>query len=284
MLVTKDVSLTTSNKILSDEVLRKIGRNVVIFQQIENMLKIILAHSQINGFASELESNIQARIVKFKGQTMGGLASQFVDEVLTDSAPQKKEPEKIEEPWFSFKFSIAAESNFYENQISNLEMVTKARNELIHHFLPMWQPDSPDVLNQACMYLDAQRTQSLPLHEQLRSFVQSMIDGSQKFAEFVAREGDKFSDIFWLQNSELVIFLRDLASKKSNLAGWIYLAGVGSMVKQKFPEDFENLELRYGYSNLKNILIACELFEIEDEAMSTGTVRTRYRLKSSAQN
>ena len=44
--------LTLQN--LKDEVLRKIGRNLLIFQQIEGLLKMILGNSKVQGYAHEL--------------------------------------------------------------------------------------------------------------------------------------------------------------------------------------------------------------------------------------
>ena len=277
-MIANAMNLITDNKLLADEVLRKIGRNVVMFQQIELMLKNILAGSQISGFASQLETNKQLRQEKFKGQTMGGLITQFADEVLTDVVPPATEPKEITEPWVSYRHQVSVESDSYGAFKSDMLKITSARNELIHHFLPRWQPNSPDVLNQACVYLDEQHAQVLPLHEKLKSMLQSMVSSSQVFSDFMDGEGGEWLELQWLQTCELVTCLRDLASKKSKSTDWVCLAGANSLAKQKFPEEFENLEKRYGHSNLKRILIACKLFEVEDEPMSDGDIRTRYRL------
>jgi hypothetical protein len=278
------MNLTTDNKLLADEVLRKIGRNVVTFQQIEHMLKAILANHQISGFANELETNIRLRKDKFKGQTMGGLATQLVDQVLTGTLQPEAEPTEVKEPWISVRHQLSVGSEFSDELNSDLLRITSARNELIHHFLPKWQPDSHDALDQACIYLDDQRTQILPLHEKLKSILQKMVQSSQVTANFMAGVGGEWLELQWLQTSELITFLRDLASKKSKSSGWIYLAGAGSVAKEKCSEDWGNLERIYGYSSLKEILIACELFEVDDEVMSNGHVRTRYRLKPAAKS
>jgi hypothetical protein len=284
------MNLTTDNKLIADEVLRKIGRNVVTFQQIEFMLKSILESSEIDGFASQIEKNKQLRQEKFKCQTMGQLTTQLSDEVLIDTAPlttnpnEITEPKEITEPWLSYRHQVKFTKEHCDVFKNDLLKITSARNELIHHFLPKWQPNSLDVLNQACVYLDEQHTKTLPVHEKLKSVLQSMMSARQVASDFMNGEGAEWFELQWLQTSKLVIYLRDLASTKSKFTDWIYLAGANSIAKQKFPQEFENLETQYGHSNLKKILVACELFEIEDEFMSNGNIRTRYRLKPVTKN
>lgn len=47
---------------LQDEVLRKVGRNLLIFQQIEGLLKMILGKSKVQGYARELALKQEQRI------------------------------------------------------------------------------------------------------------------------------------------------------------------------------------------------------------------------------
>ena len=56
----QEKALTPQN--LQDEVLRKIGRNLLIFQQIEGLLKMILGNSQVQGYARELAFKQEQRI------------------------------------------------------------------------------------------------------------------------------------------------------------------------------------------------------------------------------
>ena len=61
------------------EVQRKIGRNILLFQQLESLLKYIVANGQFSGFSSELENNIATRRSSVNKQTMGQLVGQFVE-------------------------------------------------------------------------------------------------------------------------------------------------------------------------------------------------------------
>mgnify|MGYP003625409837 CR=1 len=42
-------------KDLVADVLRKIGRNMMLFQQLEHLLKFIVANGNLSGYSSELE-------------------------------------------------------------------------------------------------------------------------------------------------------------------------------------------------------------------------------------
>lgn len=55
---------------LKDELLRKIGRNVLLFQKAEQLLKILLRVGSIAGGVSELESAMNMRTASIQNQTM----------------------------------------------------------------------------------------------------------------------------------------------------------------------------------------------------------------------
>lgn len=54
-----------------DEVLRKIGRNVLLFQQMEAMLKFLVSRCSLEGTVSELKSNHEKAIEAVSRQTLG---------------------------------------------------------------------------------------------------------------------------------------------------------------------------------------------------------------------
>ena len=60
---------TNHDQVSSDAVLRKIGRNVVLFQQIEGLLKFLVANHKVDGSTSTLEERRQHRVEKAHKQT-----------------------------------------------------------------------------------------------------------------------------------------------------------------------------------------------------------------------
>ncbi len=61
-----------------DEVLRKIGRNMLLYQQLEQLLKFLTANGQFSGYASEIWKNKAQKEKKIKKETMGKLVGRFI--------------------------------------------------------------------------------------------------------------------------------------------------------------------------------------------------------------
>ena len=60
-----------------DEVLRKIGRNVLLFQEIEGLFKHVVVHTKIEGTAETLEANYRDRIEQVQRLTLGVVVGRF---------------------------------------------------------------------------------------------------------------------------------------------------------------------------------------------------------------
>lgn len=122
----------------TDEVLRRIGRNVVIFQEVERLLKFLTAHSEVIGPASQLSARIEKQAAAVHKKTMGELAGKLVDSVLQPQA-EYESPDEIDEVWLGLRFSVDADAEFVDRHDQEMRALVDARNDLIHHFLPRWQ-------------------------------------------------------------------------------------------------------------------------------------------------
>ena len=90
--------------------------------------------------------------------------------VALTSARQKTARDEVPEEdrpagWLSFSFRISDDTECVESMRRDLKLMTEERNELVHHFLPRWQPDFPDKMTGTLAYLNAQREKMLPMHE-----------------------------------------------------------------------------------------------------------------------
>ena len=54
-----------------NEVLRKIGRNVLLFQQMEKLLKFLIVNGKVAGYAGEIKAKIEQRAATINKKTMG---------------------------------------------------------------------------------------------------------------------------------------------------------------------------------------------------------------------
>ena len=261
-----------------DEVLRRIGRNLLLFQHIEHLLKQLMAGARFEGTVKSLQANLEDRRARIHRQTLGQLAGQFVDDVLAD-AGERDAPENVNEAWFSFGFTIQTDSGFVEQHTAEMKAIVDARNDLIHHFLPRWSPASEDSTLAALAYLEEQRTSALSMRDRLQGFAKSLQEAAAAHAEFMASpEAARQFELHWLRQSRLVLMLGELVTKTDRTDGWMILATACNVIRQLEPEELTQLSQRYGHRTLKKLLLASELFDVDEEPTPKGGTRTIYRI------
>lgn len=262
------------------EVLRRVGRNLLLFQQIEGLLKFLLANHTGNGTLENIQERNRKRAESVNKQMLGNLVDKYGTDVLQDAGVETLDEENPDVPWMSFSFRVSGNAEFVEAMRSDLKLMTEERNELVHHFLPRWEPESADKLGEALLYLDAQRERVLPMHEHLRDTVNSMQSTRQLLHNFMSSEEyERQDELMWLQASPLVELLREVASQIHRTDGWTYLSHAGTLASKNLPDDIRDLKERYGFNTLKKLLIACETFDVYDEPLANGTFRTLYRVR-----
>lgn len=262
--------------------MRRVGRNLVIFQQIEYFLKLLLAYRKNAGPVDRFPKNFQVNAACIDKKTLGHLVERYATEILCDAGGDVSEEEGPSD-WLAFSFHISGETDFIEGLRSDLQVMTDERNELVHHFLPRLQPCNDEALTEALMYLDAQRERVLPMHEHLRSTAQRFSESAGMLAEFVASpEFKKQTKLFWLQASPLVTFLCEVAAQYHRQDGWTYLAQAGRLATRELPNEVKRLGDCYGFKTLKQLLIGAEYFDVLDEPLPRGGFRTLYRRKDEA--
>jgi len=182
-------------KALSDDVLRKIGRNVLLFQHIEGLLKFLNANHHVDGTLSDLVKRQEKRAKKIQRQMMGNLSEQYINGILSDGGTAPKGPKEATQLWASFTYTITGDNDFIEAQRTGRELMLRDRNELIHHFLPRWHPDSLEQMTEASTYLDQQYEKVLPMFEHLKSVAKSMQQAREMMAAWLASdEGERMLD------------------------------------------------------------------------------------------
>jgi hypothetical protein len=265
---------------LKAEVLRRVGRNLLLFQQIEGLLKFLLANHKGAGTPENFQARHKKREESISKQMLGNLVDQYGTEVLQDAGVETQDEENPAVPWASFSFRVSGNSEFVEAMRSDLKLMTEERNELVHHFIPRWKPEHGEKLEETLQYLDAQREKVLPMHEHLRHTVDHVQRSRKLLLEFMeSEEYERQAELMWLQLSPLVELLREVTSQIHRPDGWTYLAHAGKLANKNLPDDIRNLKERYGFNTLKKLLIACETFDVYDEPLANGTFRTLYRVR-----
>jgi hypothetical protein len=271
--------LKSDHKPNQDEVLRRVGRNLIQFQQIERLLKHLLSNHKAGGTPVDFKERQQKQINTINKTMFGNLVNKYGTEVLQDAGVEVPEDEGPAD-WITFTFKISGDTEFVEAMRRDMKLMTEQRNELVHGFLSRWQPESPEKLEETLTYLDIQREKMLPMHEHLRTMASHIHETRQKFVEFMASEEfQKHSEVMWLQASPLVSLLRDVATQIHRKDGWSYLAHAGDLANKELPDEVKNLKETYGFKTLKKLLVGSEIFDVFDEPLSEGRFRTLYKNK-----
>jgi hypothetical protein len=179
-----------------DDVLRKIGRNVVNFQKMEAMLKALNAQQSISGSLSDLHAlatNARKAVAK---KTMGPLVEAFVNSAFS-AAPEPREHAVVKEVAVSFSFRIEANEAIAKERKKALRAVVAERNRLVHRWLPEFDPHSKDSCLRLSAELDAQHARVAPEFEALKSIFTAFKDlrtgmvcylASDEFLNAISRE------------------------------------------------------------------------------------------------
>lgn len=262
-----------------DEVHRKIGRNMLMFQHMELMLKFLIANGQFSGSIDNLKENIERQNASVSKKTMGSLVGEF----LESTHKEQEEPEDIGELYtihMSFNFRIDCDEVYYEKRKKKLAEIVSQRNDLVHHLLPRFNLQSIESCVEIEQYLDEQHKQLEPEVENLKRLIKSFQKTKKELFEYVA------SEEYWtemrlseLRHSRLVMWLGQIAEKAARKDGWTYLNTAGQVLQTQQPEELANFKKLYGYKSLKEIILAPQLFDFMEEKTEKGGVRVMYRLK-----
>ncbi len=262
----------------TDEVLRRVGRNLVIFQQVEQLLKILALHSTFTVTARELPARRERAAASVRRKTMGVLAGKVANGVLRDGGEQEL-PEDVDEAWLGFRFSINTDAAFVDRHDREMQALVNARNDLVHDFLPRMQSAVDGDMERVLANLDAQRAEALRMVERLHAWVRMLQALQKQFAEFLASpEGLQWFKREALRSSRLVVMLGEIAKRTARADGWTVLSTAGQLIKREAPAELEGLRARLGHPNLKGVLLAAGFFDVVDEPTPGGGARTIYRI------
>lgn len=258
--------------LINNNLQQKVGRNVLLFQQFEHLLKHLIANSSLKGLASELGTIKKLQHEKTHKQTMGKLIGQYIENFSPETDKQFTEPEKLDEPYISFSFGIECDGDYYQAKKDTLALLVTERNELIHHFLPRIPQNPDDSCDSLCEELD---TQGDKIQLQIIS-----LQAEVKLMDDLKRDMLTNWKFDHLRGSELVFSLAMVANEFNRDDGWTVMSHAGGIVKERVPVEFEQMKEIHGYSSLKKLIQATNMFDILDEVTPKGGYRTLYRLKT----
>lgn len=272
---------------IRNEVFRKVGRNLYIFQQIETLLKHLNVITDLSGPVSQIQAITERKVNKSYKSSMGPLVKNLVENIYTTAERIKLEEDEIghlgeiNEPHVRTRFNIETTPEYIATRDKALKALVDERNQLVHHLYTNVKHDSVERFIEIDSILDEQRERIIAEHEYLRVMVKEFADAAKAHDDFIhSTEGKHHLDLMFIQQSSIVQKLSELSISSSDKTGWTPLAAAGNEIKHELSDDFDKLKEQFGLKQLKDILIASELFDLKSEQTNKGGERWLYKLKN----
>lgn len=273
--------IATDLKALEDELLRKIGRNMMALQQIEGLLKHLLINSEVRTGPSEMLQNQQAESdQKIRGMTLGRLVTKFTGgTMVTKAIPELKLKDEHLAPFVTIRHSVETDKANHTQRTSALKVLVDERNELIHNFLPKWTRGSLESAQAVELHLDQQHARIRVEFELLKSFLDGLQRSRAALSSFAASpEFEVHMELVWLQGSPVVQMLATMSLNAVETNGWVSLQTAGQVLWKELNEDMSSLNERYGYKKLRPLLVAAQFFDLRDEPLANGCSRVFFKI------
>lgn len=139
------------------DVQRLLGRCLLRLQQYERLMKAMLAHHELAGPVDTLEAQRASRVEKLSDKSLGTLVKALfetyavVDGYERDLLPEDKVPTDRVSMAMSFRMTMDPER--LAQTRSAVEDLVAMRNELVHHFLDLFDLGSDDSCTAAVRHL-----------------------------------------------------------------------------------------------------------------------------------
>ena len=177
---------------IKNEVMRKIGRNVLLYQQVEHVLKYLVSNGRISGDVSTMKSRHESRKSSVAKKTMGTVAGDFFTEIFAEEDSFDSLPENPSAVHLSISFRIETEEKHFELRRDAIASLVADRNALIHHLIPKLNTESIESWLETDRDLDLQREKILPELEYLQTVAKQFSDMRKDLGEYLlSAEGKK---------------------------------------------------------------------------------------------
>lgn len=252
------------------EILEKMGRNLLLFQRIEFVLKAIVELGQTT--VSSEESGITAApSSSFAKQSLGLLKAWFAEkhcgEKVNTGDPKHEDDEAI----------VALGFNLGNNGLPDrLSEAVSERNHFVHHFLTDYRLASEEGRAKALADLDHMHERWAPLLKELVQLHERLREGFLAMFDFL-RSPEGFNELRRprVHETDLVKGLVRLGTEIADREGWTSLgAAIRHAKLQVRKEDLDDLKLK----SATELVAASGLFDIKVESAIEGRGRVFYRL------
>ena len=263
-----------------DDIYRKIGRNVILYQQLEQLLKHIVGNSGFSAPIRQVKKLHDANRKKTNTSTMGKLVGRYIENIDPNSPGDEPSETEVTEAMLSYRFHLELDKYSYEEKKQTLSRIVAGRNRLIHHTISEYDFKSFDSMKKLSKDLERQEQEVRKEIDELKTISKNMIKVQTEYVNYLSSEEFKAHfELVWLRSSLIVTTLIDIANQLGDERGAVSLNVAGQLLEKHIPEGKAAMKERYGYSSLKQLILATGVFEVVEELTNKGGARILYRLK-----
>jgi hypothetical protein len=270
-----------------DEVLKKIGRNLLLFQQAELLIKRLRSIGSYSARSGEACESIKKHDSACEKMTLGQVVNLFVDHHCINEPPAPESSSAAGshpipgDARFSIHFTFGGPDGYPEARRLALAKMVEQRNELVHQLLPKLDRNSLESCRQMGGYLDEQRLGILPEIHFLQEDLKNVKADLETICNHLSSpRGMEQLSLPEIQRSSLITNLAAIAGESTDPDGWTPL---GPAIKrlQDFPRQMiDSLCAQFGLKSLTQVLETSQRFDLLVEQSGKGGHRTLYRLKT----
>ncbi len=151
-----------------DEVLRKVGRNVVVLQKMEGMLKKLVTLQGATISVDDQEA-FHRRTAAIAQRPLGHLVSEFLRSAYSSESSSDQISDNTRRATISLSFTLDPEME--KEHSESLSSVVEERNPLIHQMLISFDPHSASSREMLARKLDEQLERVRPEYQLLHSLL-----------------------------------------------------------------------------------------------------------------
>lgn len=184
-----------------DEALRKIGRNVVNFQKIEMLLKLLVICGGAEGTPESLERDHTKKAESIRKRSLGQLANAFHKDIYAPPLDLDYEPADPSEISVAFRLNLEVGAETADAHKKELKELVAERNRLIHHELGSVDFESDEDCRNLIAKLDEQDTRVQQQMIQLRSIWQASLQMLEELSAYM--KTDEFAAMLKMERDEV---------------------------------------------------------------------------------
>lgn len=268
----------------------RIGRNLVLYQRIENGLKHLLIGSRIEGTPTDIVERMQAWNAKVMRMNMGEAAKAVFEYVLT--ATPRELPAKPDTTQIRVRTTLSLEPSAddpdeFRRLAERCKAVVDRRNDLVHHFLRQWRLDTEAELRAAMDDLDSGHAEAAALRTELLQIMQIYAEARRALAaDLNSPQWQRQLELGMAQGNVIGV-LEDVASACRREGGWEFVSTALHRLNASVASDVARLKEAFGKDWLvRTFEAAADTFEVTVEPTpnaAPGANRRLYRLRPARQ-